>query len=74
MKQHNLAIEYDPESDVLRWEITKTAPIDHASEMGNVVIHLTKDHLPVLVEVLEASQFLKQSEKTVEKALSLASS
>lgn len=59
---------YDPEADVLSWEISKTAKIDYASEMGNVVVHFSKNNLPVLIEILEATKFLKKSERTMEKA------
>lgn len=68
MKKTSIHLKYDPEADVLSWEISKSARIDYASEMGNVVVHFTKNHLPALVELLEASQFLKQSEKVVAKA------
>jgi len=39
-------ISYDPESDVLRVEISKQ-PIDYAKEMGNFIVHFTKNGLPV---------------------------
>jgi len=65
-------IKYDPEADVLSWEISKTAKIDYASEMGDVVIHFSKNNLPVLVEILRASNLVAKSEKTIEKARELA--
>ena len=33
-------ISYEPEADVLMWEITDK-PIDFAKEIGNIVVHFT---------------------------------
>lgn len=55
--QKHITIKYEPEADVLWWEITKD-PIDYAEEMGNVVVHFNKKNVPVLIEVLEAKKFL----------------
>jgi len=59
-------ISYDPESDVLRVEISKQ-PIDYAKEMGNFIVHFTKNGLPVYLEVLEAKRFLLRTERILEK-------
>lgn len=55
-------ISYEPEADVLTWEISKDAPIESAKELGNIVVHFTQNNVPVLIEILEASSFLKQAE------------
>ena len=68
----NLKIKYDPEADVLSWDITKKGKIDYASELGNVIVHFSKKNIPLLIEVLEASKLLKQSEKTIERAREMA--
>ncbi len=57
-------ISYEPEADVLTWEITDK-PIDFAREIGNVVVHFTKNNIPVLVEILEASTFIKKAKQLV---------
>lgn len=54
----------EPEADVFSWEITGR-PIDHAKEIGNVVVHFTKDNTPVLIEILEASKLLGKLEDAV---------
>jgi len=59
-------ISYDPESDVLLWEITDQ-PIDFAKEIGNIVMHFTKKGIPVLVEILEAGNFLKKTKDLIKK-------
>ena len=60
MKNKNKAkISYEPEADVLMLEITNK-PIDFAKEIDNVVVHFTKNNIPVLIEILEASKFLSK--------------
>jgi len=70
--KNNLKIKYDAESDVLSWELSRKGKIDYASEVGNIVVHFTKNNLPVLVEILEATKLLRQSEKTLAKTRELA--
>ncbi|MEK7197954.1 MAG: DUF2283 domain-containing protein, partial [Patescibacteria group bacterium] len=65
MKNKNkVKISYEPEADVLIWEITDK-PIDFAKEVGNIIVHFTKNNIPVLVEVLEASKFLDKAKNLV---------
>ena len=59
-------ISYEPEGDVLMWEITDK-PIDFAKEIGSVVVHFTKSNIPVLIEILEASKFLAKAKSLVQK-------
>lgn len=59
-------ISYEPEADVLSWEIAGS-PIDYAKEIGNIVVHFTKNNVPVLIEILEASRFLAKTKNVVEK-------
>ena len=59
-------ISYEPESDVLMWEITDK-PIDYAKEIGDVVVHFTKNNMPVLIEILEASKFLAKVKNLVKE-------
>jgi len=67
MKNENKAkISYEPEADILMWEITDK-PIDFAKEIGNVVVHFTKNNTPVLIEILEASKFLTKAKNLVKK-------
>ena len=64
MKVKKLKISYEPEADVLSWEVGKQ-PIEFAEEAGNFVVHFNKKNQPVLVEVLQASEFLKQAKNLV---------
>ncbi|MBI2645393.1 DUF2283 domain-containing protein [Candidatus Uhrbacteria bacterium] len=59
-------ISYEQEADILRVEIL-TSPIDYATEIGPFVIHFNKKGIPVYVEILEASKFLKETERAYSK-------
>lgn len=59
----SLHMKYDPEVDVLLIEVSKR-PIDHAEELGSVIVHFTKDDKPVALEILDASQFVTQATAT----------
>jgi uncharacterized protein YuzE len=72
MKKNNVKVSYDPDADVLSWGISQRGKIDYASEMGNIVVHFTKNHLPVFIEVLEASKFLRKNERSIKKVLEVA--
>jgi len=56
MKNHKKQayMKYDPEADVLSWEISN-AKIDHAVEMGNAIVHFSPKNIPVLFEILNAT-------------------
>lgn len=51
---------YEPEADILRIEAGREL-IDHAAEMGYVVVHFSRRDTPVYFEILEASKFLKKA-------------
>ena len=65
MKKEKTKIKYDPDADVLSMELSGGMKIDYATEAGNFVVHFSKKNIPVLVEVLQATQFLKNSNKEV---------
>lgn len=55
-------MQYDIEANIISWGIAKD-PIDHAIELGNFIIHLSKAKKPVLIEILNASKFTGQMDK-----------
>ena len=57
---------YEPEADVLSVQVAKK-PIDYAEEMGNLVVHFSKKHEPVLMEILNAKDFLSKGKDLVGK-------
>ena len=56
----SLHMRYDPSVDILLVEVSKR-PIDYAEEMGSVIVHFTKNHKPVALEILDASRFVTQA-------------
>ena len=65
MKNKTPKISYDSDSDVLTVARAVKGHIDHARELGNFVVHFTKDDRPLLIEVLEASKVFGASPKSV---------
>ena len=59
-------VTYEPDADVLMWELSDKN-IHSAKEMGNVVVHFSKNDAPVLIEILEASKFLSRANRLVGK-------
>ncbi len=53
---------YDPESNIISWEVAK-GKINHAKELGNLIIHVSKSGKPILIEILDASSFISQFDK-----------
>ncbi|MEK7553265.1 MAG: DUF2283 domain-containing protein [Patescibacteria group bacterium] len=66
MKKNKAKISYEPEADVLMWEIADKQ-INYAKEIGDVVVHFTKNNIPVLIEILEASRFLAKAKNLIKK-------
>jgi len=52
-----MRIKYNREDDVLLIEFSNEE-IDYAEVAGNMIIHFSKDGKPVLLEILDASEFL----------------
>jgi hypothetical protein len=53
-----MKISYEHSEDVFLIEIDPTAPIDYAEEAGSVIVHFDAEQHPVLLEILQASEFL----------------
>ena len=64
-KRNSTKIAYDAGADVLSVESATRTAIDHAEEMGNLVVHFSKRNKPVLVEILEASRLFKSQPKSL---------
>jgi len=57
-KKTNTKISYDSDADVLSVESAGRTAIDHAEEMGSLVVHFSKQNKPIFVEILKASRLL----------------
>jgi len=44
-------------------------PIDYAEEVGQIIVHFTKESKPVLLEILDASEFLGETTKITMRTL-----
>lgn len=55
------SLAYEKEADVLSWELNNKTQIDYAKEFGNVVVHFSKNNIPVYIEILEATSFLAKA-------------
>ena len=59
---------YDKEDDALMiWFSHK--PVDFAEQTGDLIMHFSKEGKPVLMEILKASEFLKQSAQALPRSL-----
>ena len=54
-----MQVHYDAEANIISLDIV-AGDIAYAKEVNGVVIHFTQSHVPVLIEILEASNFLKK--------------
>jgi len=53
--------------DVLLLELSEES-VDYAEEMGHVIVHFTKDGRPVILEILDASEFITEISKAAMRA------
>ncbi len=59
-----MKLRYDKEDDILMvWLANKK--VDYAQQSKNLIMHFSKDNKPVLMEILEASEFLKQTSQVL---------
>lgn len=53
-------LSYDRKEDVLMIEVLPGETIDHAEHVGPIIAHITERGRLVLLEILDASEFLSQ--------------
>jgi hypothetical protein len=53
-----MKISYTRAEDILTIELHASETIDHAEHAGPVIVHLSPDDRPVLLEILKASDFV----------------
>lgn len=59
-------IRYSPDVDALTIELSDK-PIDYAEESGQVIVHFSQSGEPVLIEILDAKNFLLGSLDSIVK-------
>lgn len=63
-----MKIKYYEEADLLSLKVSNKAYYD-ATRSGDLVVHYASDGKPVLVEILNATKFLKEADKSLPKKL-----
>ena len=62
----DMRISYDKEVDVLMVEFSEEK-IEYAEEMDPMIVHFTSEGKPVLVEILDASEFMAEVERVLKE-------
>ncbi len=58
-----MKVSYNREKDIMLLEISAKRKIDYAEEAEPVIVHFPRDRHPVLLEILDASEFLVAATK-----------
>ncbi len=61
----SLKIRYDQEDDVLMVWFADNKRVDHAEQVGDSILHMTQNDEPVLLEILNAQDFVVDLVKAV---------
>lgn len=70
-EKEDMKVKYSPEEDILMYEVSN-ASIDHAEEVGDIIVHYSKKRKPVLLEILNATEFLNSALARVPATVSVA--
>lgn len=62
-----MKLRYNREDDILLLEVSDEA-VDHAEEMGPLIVHFSKQGKPVILEILDASDFIATAAKSTIQA------
>lgn len=66
-----MRVKYYKKDDILVIRFSDK-PYDYAEMEGNFIVHFSKDRKPVRLEILEASQFLREESKALPKEVRVA--
>lgn len=59
-----MKIKYEKEDDILMIEFNDK-PIDYAEQSGDLIMHFSPKREAVLLEILDASKFLKKTSQAI---------
>jgi uncharacterized protein YuzE len=62
-----MRVRYSRDEDILIIELSDEK-IDHAEEMGSIIIHFTENNRPVMLEILDASRFIAEISRIAMRA------
>lgn len=63
-----MKVQYNKEDDVLMLFLVDKK-IDDAYEVNNMIVHVTSDREPVLLEIFQASSFLEKEAKALPSSI-----
>ncbi len=63
-----MKFRYDKDDDALMIWFSKD-PVDYAEQSGDLIVHFSKKNKPVLMEILNAAAFLKQTSRVFPKSI-----
>ncbi|NKQ37996.1 MAG: DUF2283 domain-containing protein [Methanosarcinales archaeon] len=63
-----MKLHYSQKEDILMYEVGD-GKIDYAEEMGSIIVHFNKQGKPLLIEILNASEFITQATKFLMKSI-----
>lgn len=63
-----MKMRYDKQDDALMIWFSKE-PVDYAEQTGDLIMHFSKKNKPVLMEILNAASFLKQTSRVFPKSV-----
>lgn len=55
-----MKLSYDRSEDILMIETAEAGVIDHAEQVGNFIAHFSQDGRLLVLEILDASEFLSE--------------
>jgi uncharacterized protein YuzE len=62
-----MKIRYDREEDIVTFDVS-SENIDYAEEIGPIIVHFSKHGKPVLLEILDASEFIAETNRVMAKS------
>jgi uncharacterized protein YuzE len=62
-----MKIRYDREEDIVTFDVS-SENIDYAEEIGPIIVHFSKQGKPVLLEILDASEFIAETTRAMAKS------
>lgn len=60
--------KYYEDADLLSFEISKE-PYEYAEQKGDVIVHYSKNKEPVLIEIVNAANFLRETNRSLPKKI-----
>ena len=63
-----MKLKYNKKDNTLMIELNKQ-PIDYAEQSGDLIVHFSPKREAVLLEILDAAQFLKDTNKMLPKSV-----